>query len=91
MAPAIGFIENERVIYSFGYCGHGVALGHLNGKTISDLVLEVKSDLTDVWFVNRKTMSVPPSWITYPFCLLSARAINLIDAYAEMGVWKARS
>ena len=32
----------------------------LNGKTVADLVLERQTDLTDVFFVNRRTIPWPP-------------------------------
>ncbi|OGN88599.1 MAG: oxidoreductase, partial [Chloroflexi bacterium RBG_13_48_10] len=53
MAPAIGYVGDERAIYSLGCVGHGVSMTHLNGRTLADLVQERKTDLTDVWFVNR--------------------------------------
>jgi glycine/D-amino acid oxidase-like deaminating enzyme len=60
MAPAIGFIGDERAIYSLGCVGHGVSMTHLNGRTLADLALERKTDLTDVWFVNRRMLPWPP-------------------------------
>ena len=32
----------------------------LNGRTVADLILERKTDLTDVFFVNRKIIPWPP-------------------------------
>ena len=61
MAPEIGFIGDERIIYANGCIGHGVSLTQLNGRTIADLVLEKKTDLTDFWIVNRKAIRWPPS------------------------------
>ena len=60
MAPAMGYLGDKRIVYSVGCMGHGVSLTHLNGQTISDLVLEQKTALTDVFFVNRKTIPFPP-------------------------------
>lgn len=60
MAPAIGFLGDERAIYSLGCVGHGVSMTHLNGRTLADLALERKTDLTDVWFVNRHMIPWPP-------------------------------
>ncbi len=60
MAPAMGYIGNNQMVYSLGCLGHGVSMTHLNGKTAADLVLERKSDLTDVFFVNRRTLPWPP-------------------------------
>ncbi len=71
MAPAIGYMGDKRVVYSIGCMGHGVSLTHLNGQTIRDLILERKTDLSDVFFVNRKTFPWPPE----PFKTLGAKAI----------------
>lgn len=71
MAPAMGYLGDERVVYSVGCVGHGVSLTHLNGKTAADLVMEKKTDLTDVFFVNRRVIPWPPD----PVKNLAAQAI----------------
>ena len=71
MAPAIGYMGSERVVYSIGCMGHGVSLTHLNGQTIRDLILERKTELSDVFFVNRTTIPWPPE----PFRTIGMRAI----------------
>lgn len=60
MAPALGYAGDRNVVYSLGCVGHGVSLTHLNGRTVADLVLERKTDLTEVFFVNRRTIPWPP-------------------------------
>lgn len=60
MAPAMGFIGDSRAVYSLGCVGHGVSMTHLNGRTLADLICERKTDLTDVWFVGRRTLPWPP-------------------------------
>jgi glycine/D-amino acid oxidase-like deaminating enzyme len=60
MAPAIGYLGDERAMYSLGCVGHGVSMTHLNGRTLADLALERKTDLTEVWFVNRHMIPWPP-------------------------------
>jgi glycine/D-amino acid oxidase-like deaminating enzyme len=72
MAPALGLLGDERVVYSLGCMGHGVSMTHLNGATVADLILERKTDLTDVFFVNRRTLPWPPE----PIRTLAARAIR---------------
>lgn len=88
MAPAIGHIGDRRAVYSLGCVGHGVSMTHLNGKTIADLVLEKKTDLTDVWFVNRKMIPWPPE----PLRLIASQAIRgylrAEDALYERGMQK---
>jgi len=72
MAPAIGFAGDKNVVYSLGTVGHGVSMTQLNGLTIADLILEKKTDLTDVFFVNRRTIPWPPE----PLKNLAIKAIR---------------
>lgn len=72
LVPEIGRLGNERAYYSLGCIGHGVSLAHLNGRTLADLVLGRRSDLTDVWFVGRRALPWPPE----PFRFLLSRAIR---------------
>ena len=60
MVPAIGYLGDQRALYSLGCVGHGVSMTHLNGRTLADLALERKTDLTEVWFVNRHMIPWPP-------------------------------
>ncbi len=60
MAPAIGTLGDERVVWSLGCMGHGVSLTHLNGLTISQLLRGEQTELTEVFFVNRRTIPWPP-------------------------------
>ena len=89
MAPAIGFVGDERAVYSLGYVGHGVSMTHLNGELLADLVLERETDLTDVWFVNRRVIPWPPE----PLRLILSHAIRgylrIEDSFYERGVDKA--
>ena len=72
MAPAIGYAGDKNVVYSLGTVGHGVSMTQLNGRTVADLILEKKSDLTDVFFVNRRTIPWPPE----PLRNLAIKAIR---------------
>jgi hypothetical protein len=72
LAPAIGYIRDPRAIYSLGCVGHGVSTAHLNGRTISDLVLERQTELTGVWFVKRRMIPWPPE----PLRLMASHAIR---------------
>jgi glycine/D-amino acid oxidase-like deaminating enzyme len=72
MAPAIGYIGDPRAVYSLGCVGHGVSMTHLNGRTLADLLLERPSDLTSVWFVNRRMIPWPPE----PLRLIASHAIR---------------
>jgi len=72
MAPALGYAGDRNVVYSLGCVGHGVSLTHLNGRTLADLVLGKTTDLTRVFFVNRKTIP----WPARPISSAIARAIR---------------
>jgi glycine/D-amino acid oxidase-like deaminating enzyme len=84
MAPAIGYIgKDRRVIYSIGCMGHGVALTNLNGQTISDMVAEQRTDLTDVFFVGRRLIPLPPEPLRAPLAHGILGVMRAQDAYDE--------
>lgn len=70
--PHIGTLHDGAAFYSVGCTGHGVAMTHMNGRILRDLVLGRKTDLTDLWFVNRWTMPLPPE----PIRSLGAKAVT---------------
>lgn len=70
--PAIGHAGGRDWVYSFGCVGHGVSTTHLHGRTLADLVLERDTELTDVFFVDRRVPSLPPEPLRRP--LLGAMA-----------------
>jgi glycine/D-amino acid oxidase-like deaminating enzyme len=83
MAPAIGYLGDKRAIYSLGCVGHGVSMTHLNGRTLADLALERKTDLTDVWFVNRSVIPWPPEPIRMAASQLIRGYLRLEDRIFE--------
>ena len=58
--PALGYLGGRDVAYAIGCVGHGVAMCHLHGQTLRDLVLERDTDLTRSFFVNRRVIPLPP-------------------------------
>ncbi len=83
--PQIRVVDGGRAMYSIGCTGHGVAMSQMNGRILCDLALGRRSGLTDLWFVNRRGLPVPPE----PVRWLSTRA-----AMAAMAVddwWCDRS
>ena len=62
LVPHLTTVGDERVIYIGGCWGHGLAMSHLHGKTVVDLLQGKSSDLTECWFVNRK----PVRWPIFP-------------------------
>jgi hypothetical protein len=90
MAPAIGFLGDERAIFSLGCVGHGVSMTHLNGCTLADLALERKTDLTDVWFVNRKMIPWPPEPLRMAASQLIRGYLRLEDSLYERHLVKEK-
>jgi len=64
--PALGHVGGRDWVYSLGCCGHGVSTTHLHGKTLSDLVLERDTDLTQTFFVDRRILPVPSGFLRLP-------------------------
>ena len=85
MAPALGYLGDKRVVYSLGCVGHGVSLTHLNGQTIRDLILEKKTDLTDVFFVNRTQIPWPPEPLR-TLCIKAVKGYLKIEDYFSDGL-----
>ncbi|KTE00742.1 hypothetical protein ATE68_15720 [Sphingopyxis sp. H038] len=62
MVPHLTSIGDQRVIYIGGCWGHGLAINHLHGQTVADMLAERSTDLTDFWIVDRK----PKNWPVWP-------------------------
>jgi len=78
--PAMGYLGGDRrVIYSLGCVGHGVALSNMAGQIIRDLVREEKTELTDLFFVNRRVIPLPPE----PIRFLLAQSIRKGMAFQD--------
>jgi len=80
LAPALGYLGDERAVYSVGCIGHGVSLTHLNAQVLRDLLLGRKSDLLDCPFVNRHVIAWPPE----PLRIMAAAGLR---AYLRAEDW----
>ena len=58
--PQIGVLGGGAAVFSVGCTGHGVAMTHMNGRIIRDLILGRKTELTELWFVNHRSIPMPP-------------------------------
>jgi glycine/D-amino acid oxidase-like deaminating enzyme len=58
--PQIGVLAGGAAVFSVGCTGHGVAMTHMNGRIISDLILGRRTELTGLWFVNHRSLFIPP-------------------------------
>ncbi len=86
LVPAIGKVGDERAWYSLGCVGHGVAPTHLNGQTLADLLLEKKTDLTSIWFVNRRTIPWPPEPLRWVASQAILGYMHVEDRWYERGM-----
>ena len=48
-----------------------MAMTHMNGRIIRDLVLGRNTELTDLWFVNRRSLPFPPE----PFRAIGTKSV----------------
>lgn len=83
MVPEIGFVGDERIVYSGGCFGHGVALTHLNGRTIADLLNGRKTELTDFWIVNRQSIGMTSDTLSYLAGRTARQALKAWDWWEE--------
>lgn len=65
--PTVGHdLKDPNLFWALGCCGHGVSLMNYVGKIISDLFHDVKSKDTELFFVNKKPLSIlPPEPLKY--------------------------
>ncbi|MGY3014853.1 glycine/D-amino acid oxidase-like deaminating enzyme [Pseudomonas sp. TE6283] len=86
MVPEISFVGDERMIYAGGCFGHGVALSHLNGRTIADLLQGRRSELSDFWIVNRKAIPMPGNTLSCWAGRTARQALRAWDWWEERGL-----
>ncbi len=83
--PQIGTMHDGAAVYSVGCTGHGVAMTHMNGRILRDLVLGRTSELTELWFVNRRAMPLPPEPIRSIGAKAVTAAMALDDWWCDRG------
>lgn len=89
LAPAIGR-AGPNLLYSVGCMGHGVSLCNLNGATLADLALERKTELTEVFFVDRRVIPVPPEPLRYAVAGGILAGMRLADRWDERAAVRDR-
>ncbi len=83
--PAMGYLgEDKRIAYSLGCIGHGVAMMNMAGQIMRDLVLERDTELTNLFFVNRRVIPLPPEPLRFALEETIRQALKAQDA------WEAR-
>ena len=58
---------------------------HMNGRIIRDLVLDRKTDLTDLWFVNRRSFPLPPEPLRAIATKVVTTAMKIDDWLCDRG------
>jgi glycine/D-amino acid oxidase-like deaminating enzyme len=80
--PAMGYLgTDKRAAYALGCVGHGVAMMNMSGQIMRDLVLERESELTNLFFVNRGVIPLPPEPLRFAFAEGVRRALKAQDAW----------
>jgi len=79
LTPTLGYLSNERAVYSLGCIGHGVSASHLNAQVLRDLLLERRTELLDSPFVNRRLIPWPPEPLRTTLALAIRSALELQD------------
>jgi glycine/D-amino acid oxidase-like deaminating enzyme len=81
--PAMGYLgKDRRVMYSLGYMGWGVSLGTMAGQILRDLAREERSELTELPFVNRRVIPLPPEPMRFAFVQAVRGAMQAEDGWA---------
>ena len=83
LTPAMGYVGDQRAVYSVGCIGHGVSASHLNAQTLRDLILERKSDLTESPFVRQRVIPWPPEPLRSLVAYTLRGYLQLEDWYYE--------
>ena len=83
MAPEIGSCGDERIICWTGCFGQGLALTHLNGRLVADLLNDTKTELTDFWIVNRKAIRLPSKTLSFLGTHLIRAGMKMVDKLQE--------
>lgn len=85
MTPQVGALHGGSAVYALGCTGHGVAMTHMNGRVVRDLILERKTELTDLWFVNQRSLPVPPEPLRFIAAEAVGAAMRFDDWWCDRG------
>lgn len=71
LTPALGYLGDERAVYSLGCIGHGVSMSHMNAGVLRDLVLGHQAEARECPF-----FSEPLRWPPEPLRIAAAAAMR---------------
>lgn len=75
----IRWLRGERLLYALGYAGHGVGPSYLAGKTVRDLLLNQKTELTQLPMVAHRPTPLPPGPLRAAFLNTAQRVLMKAD------------
>jgi glycine/D-amino acid oxidase-like deaminating enzyme len=78
LIPHVGTVA-PGVHHAHGYCGNGIAMTHLAGKVLRDLVLGVESPYSGLFFVRAREPRFPRE----PIAFLGARGLSALLAWQD--------
>jgi glycine/D-amino acid oxidase-like deaminating enzyme len=71
--PSVGWLKGGRIAYSFGFCGHGVAITNLAAMATRDLLLDRDTAYTRLAIVGKKPVDLGPRLIRDPMVRASTQ------------------
>jgi glycine/D-amino acid oxidase-like deaminating enzyme len=70
--PCAGWFEGERVAYSFGFAGHGVAITNMVAMAMCDVILGRDTDRTRLALIGQKPINLGPRLLRDPMVRMSS-------------------
>jgi hypothetical protein len=55
----------------------------MNGRILCDLILGRRSELTDLWFVNRRSLPIPPEPVRSVVAGMATMSMKLDDWWCD--------
>jgi glycine/D-amino acid oxidase-like deaminating enzyme len=83
LTPIMGYVGDQRAVYSLGCIGHGVSMTHLNAQTLRDMILERKTDLLEGPFVRSRLLPWPPEPLRSAAGVAMRAVLQLEDSIRE--------
>ncbi len=83
--PQVAIDRKEQIAWAGGYVGEGVAATNLAGRTLTDLILERSTDITDLpWVIDRDSAVHPArKWAPEPIRWMQASAVMTMVKTAD--------
>jgi hypothetical protein len=77
--PTFGSVQGGRIHYGIGYSGHGVAPTYVGGEILRDLVLDKKTERTNLCLVKKEAIAFPPEPLRFLAVTVSLRYLDRQD------------